>query len=1149
MPVMPGMQVMPGMPAMPVMPPMHSIAQQMTAGAAPILATAISAANSINSVMRAAIAPPQPPQPPQPQNVTQPQSAAQPSGGGEVIDEESQMDIKETMSLFTPYAPQCAFWYEHPTPLVETSTFDYARTVIDCELLHKNVKYNEALSSAQLDVICLAMSAHLKGLGILIGDGTGVGKGREIAGCILNHTSFHPEATRILVVSASNHLAADFSRDMSDIGCKLPLRSLGDNWKKTDEKITMSKGVLFVSYKLLARSAPKPAGNKKPARQSRSRVDQIVEWLKGDGSGGDNVFIAFDEVHMAKSKTSATNKAVIALQEALPSAKIVYASATAMSSIDHLSAMFRLGLWGPGTAYESFKQFEEKWKNQTRSGLEIVAAELASRGLYISRRLSLKGTEFGVRTCAMTDEQLDLHARLSAWWTELYLLDNVLVGKEGQGKLWGDHLRFFKALLVAFRVDHCVELARCEIEAGNSVVISLIGTGEAAAKRAMDADDTEEEGLVALKHTMETIIKYAIDNFKGASVPSRLYELKSEIDSFDLPQSPLDLLIYKLELLKNENGQNEKVVELTGRQIVYRKDSNDKWVIHNRLKRGEDVKDVNIRGCKLFQSGSARIAITSTAASCGISLHNHIKGPNRRRVHVQMELPWAADQAMQTLGRTMRSSQHNAPQYVQFASPFDAEKRFAQTVAERAERLGAATTADRRGSGSDRAFGSDLLVGPHASDAMYKVFGALSRSSWPKWMQHEQDVDTGAPTEDWADFARGVAQTLKSIGINPESKATQLLGRLLGIEFKKSNNAMRVYEAACMESMYQALSSKSDKSDIGVEDVILGDKSRIIETTEGGLVQIATDIGLTLNDALKKANESPQTKFAFCTRIDKITQRRFNVLAQRLKAHVRITRPNGRVAMMHFADFKGLYKNFKREGGAGAGGSSVSGSEDGADGSDGAEEEVPDEFANAQRCWEAEHKLCLTTCIHGENCKMGKECTFGKRHVNTSLIKMPGALNSLRNYNGPRQIIRLSDESGGADSAYKCVAVRISTSKFTSNELLDEDMMSEARRNKEVEERVKAKKAELLAKMQRLENQKASCSTSTKNVAIDSEDDSDEDEDEEGDDSDGDSDYSESNFVGLKRRRRDLSSDEEFGDKVYDDDEDDEDDSDDSLDI
>lgn len=252
---------------------------------------------------------------------------------------------------------------------------------------------------------------------------------------------------------------------------------------------------------------------------------------------------------------------------------------------------------------------------------------------------------------------------------------------------------------------------------------------------------------------------------------------------------------------------------------------------------------------------------------------------------------------------------------------------------------------------------------------------------------------------------------------------------------------------------------------------------------------------------------------------------------------------------MHFADFKGLYKNFKREGGAGAGGSSVSGSEDGADGSDGAEEEVPDEFANAQRCWEAEHKLCLTTCIHGENCKMGKECTFGKRHVNTSLIKMPGALNSLRNYNGPRQIIRLSDESGGADSAYKCVAVRISTSKFTSNELLDEDMMSEARRNKEVEERVKAKKAELLAKMQRLENQKASCSTSTKNVAIDSEDDSDEDEDEEGDDSDGDSDYSESNFVGLKRRRRDLSSDEEFGDKVYDDDEDDEDDSDDSLDI
>jgi hypothetical protein len=1069
------------------------------------MATVVGQASRVNtSFTQSAVSLSKAAEPPKP-----PQNTA-----SEVVEEDA-MDVKEVKTLFTPYTAQCA-WYAHPTLLVETTTSSYAKPVVDSRLLHKNIKYNKEVSRDQQDLVVLTMEAHMRGLGILIGDGTGVGKGREMAACIENTVSLYPETCKIVFVTASNHLINDFQRDLSDIGCKLQLRSLGDNWKKTDEKIKF-RGILFVTYKLLARSQSAGTGKQKA---SRSRVDQIVEWLNSDSPqqtagqaaavaavarGGKNGLIVFDEVHVAKTKTSATNKAVIRLQELLPNANVIYASATAMSSIDHLSPMYRLGIWGPGTAYENYKAFEEKWKNQTRSGLEIVSAELASRGLYVARRLSLEGAEFKTTCCDMTEEQLSLHSNLAKWWTELSLMDNVLAGKEARGKLWGDHLRFFKALLVAFRVEHCVDLSSTEIANGNSVVISLIGTGEAATKRAMDSDDSnDEEGIVALKHTMETIINYAIENYQGPSIPNRLYELKGEIETFDLPQSPLDLLIDRLSSLKNEKGENERVVELTGRTVVYRKDSQGKWTIMNRTKKGDGTKEINIRGCKLFQSGKARIAIISAAAGCGISLQNDKNGPDRRRIHIQMELAWAADQAMQMLGRTMRSRQHNAPMYIQFASPFAAEKRFAQTVAERAQRLGAATTADRRGSSSDRAFGSNLLVGSHASDAMHKMCSALARdASWPKWIQYEQDTETGNPTESWTNFSKGVVATLKGIGIDGDSPPTRLLGRLLGVELEESNKCMRIFESACLESLYQSMSEKSDKADLGVEDVCLGDKSQIISTSEGGLIQIATDIGLSFDEALNKGNNSPDTKFIFCTRIDRITQRRFTVLAQQLKAHVRITRPNGRVAIMHYADFKHLYNKFKR----------IKDPETDA--------EVED-YDLIRKTWTEEYDLCLTTCIHGSGCKIGKECTFGKRSVNTCLVKMPGALNSLRNYNGSRQIIRLSNESE-ADGGERCVAVRISNIKSPQSDLIEEDLLSEKRRNKQTQETVSEKKQKLFERMDKLEEdqaQKTKASSSASNCSFESND-SDDESEASNDDSD---DYMEYPFAGVKRKKRDSSS-------------------------
>ena len=211
---------------------------------------------------------------------------------------------------------------------------------------------------------------------------TGAGKGRQIAGCILN--SWLAGCRRAIWVSKNESLLEDARRDWQALG-GLPadIQPLS-NWK-IDQPIPFREGILFVTYPTL-----------RSQRQDATRLDQLFAWAGVDFDG----VIAFDESHemggvaggegmRGKQGGSQQGIAGVLLQNHLPKARVLYASATGASDVNNLAYAVRLGLWGPETGFAS----REDFIGQIRGG-GIAAMEVVSRDLKRARPLSGARTEF-----------------------------------------------------------------------------------------------------------------------------------------------------------------------------------------------------------------------------------------------------------------------------------------------------------------------------------------------------------------------------------------------------------------------------------------------------------------------------------------------------------------------------------------------------------------------------------------------------------------------------------------------------------------------------------------------------------------------------------------------------------------------------------
>ncbi|XP_068449004.1 si:ch73-63e15.2 isoform X2 [Clinocottus analis] len=815
-------------------------------------------------------------------------------------EEEEDAEEEETEELghvdtYAEYRPsKSTIGISHPDIVVETNTLssvpppDITYTL---SIPEPTVKCG-LLSALQLEAIIYACQQHEVILqnnqraGFLIGDGAGVGKGRTVAGIILEN--YLKGRKKSLWFSISNDLKFDAERDLKDIDAlKIPVHAL--NKIKYGDTAT-SEGVLFATYSALI-------GESQAGGQHRTRLKQILDWCKPDFDG----VIIFDECHKAKNATSTKmGKAVLDLQNKLPRARVVYASATGASEPKNMIYMSRLGIWGEGTPFRVFEDFLHAIEKRGVGAMEIVAMDMKVSGMYIARQLSFSGVSFRVEEIGLDSDFKLVYNKAAKLWAEalqvfMRAADELgLVSRKSLwGQFWSSHQRFFKYLCIAAKVRCLVELAQKDLLAGKCIVIGLQSTGESRTREVLDENDGQLDRFVSAaegvfqslvtkhfpsekqrrekapgikrkrkprgrqpkvpKHTVDSggVINISDDSSSDSdgmdtdsnSSPdslldnddvifvnhtscqaARIEEMKQSllnkiaILGKELPLNTLDELIDKF-------GGPDKVSEMTGRKgrVVRRPDGSVRY--ESRAEQGLTIDHINIKEKDRFMGAEKFVAIISEAASSGISLQADKRVKNqRRRVHMTLELPWSADRAIQQFGRTHRSNQVTAPEYIFLISELAGERRFASIVAKRLESLGALTHGDRRATES-RDLSKYNFENKYGTKALDKITKAILGH-----IENKVPPPKGYPAGE-AMFFRdmkigmmdvGIFCRESRFGINTEKDCsiTKFLNRILGLEVHKQNYLFQ-YFTDNFDYLIEK-DKKEGKYDMGILDLAPG---------------------------------------------------------------------------------------------------------------------------------------------------------------------------------------------------------------------------------------------------------------------------------------------------------------------------------------
>lgn len=602
-------------------------------------------------------------------------------------DIDNEIEIFDT--VHDPWRPSTIFSDKlkpHPTQIIEPSTLAATpypdpiyKPLLPAETIERGY-----ISDAQFECITYCLQAvttflpgsplgtrgpKMKG-GFIIGDGTGVGKSNEFCGVIMDQW-LRGKKRHIVVVERSKHVPHIKEAWEMVGGNSRVIHFQGD--QHASDELPSRDGIMVTTYALI---------------RDIKRFNALVEWAN-ENEVMDGILV-FDEAHnmrnaiedmheegSGRKNQSQQGMAGVNLQNELPRAGVVYASATMATDVYNLGYATRLGLWGENAPFYSNQTFIDEMYNLDEAALEQVCIDLKSAGRYCSRTLSFDGVEYEEIEHFLTPkqkEQFDKTVRVTRKLSQIrdaamkVCTSNKYQTVGNKNDFVNIQRETIETLLTSFGMDSCIEAIHEDIANGLSPVIQISMTGEARTKRVfgkntyLEAENYKEDRLKGsilnsfpihkMVKVKEKWVKQVDANNQPIVIPEavRLRDQALELsDTISIGMNALDRLYL-------EFGPN-MVAEMTGRSIrplpVIEKGEIKGWKAEERSN-GSAVADV-----KAFYEGKKSILVFSLGAGgTGLSYHSSPEYKNNsRRVHYILEIGRRAETAVQGIGRTHRSGQ------------------------------------------------------------------------------------------------------------------------------------------------------------------------------------------------------------------------------------------------------------------------------------------------------------------------------------------------------------------------------------------------------------------------------------------------------------------------------------------------------------
>lgn len=604
-------------------------------------------------------------------------------------------------------------------------------------------------AAEQVDALGMAISNIADGSGFIIGDQTGIGKGRVNAGIIrwAKRQGYIP-----VFVTMKPDLYADMVRDLADIGME------GFNPLPTNAGLSGDDAILL------------PDGRELKTKSAQAH-EKILRDVMQNGMGAyDAVFTTYDQLNPVKGQDTFRRKfmmdiapnAVFILDEShnaggqastrkkanaaddraqfvrkmLQSSRqgTFYSSATYAKRPDVMSLYFKTDMQ---YAADDMGKLAEAIERGGIPMQQAVAAELTETGQYLRRERSFEGAEVQTSTVSINKDRAEKTADImraimafddakeaaveaadkAAAKTGGSVGDNKSTGKGGASSTNFTAVmhNVIAQSLLAQKVDAVVEAAANDVARGEKVVIALSNT-----MGSMIKEFAEQNGIAVgspINFTFNDMFVRYLEKSRMIAIKKagqKKADTKRRLTDEELGPDGVQAYNNALAVIRNSDfgglqvsvidrmlaefeARGIKADEITGRteRIDYTTD------VPTYAKRATGPSD-RIRVVDEFNSGKLDVVILNQAGSTGISLHSSERFKDqRRRNMIIAQAESNIDVFMQTLGRVFRTGQVVPPTYQLIMSDLPAEKRPAAVLAKKMSSLNANTTASKE---SDTSF-------------------------------------------------------------------------------------------------------------------------------------------------------------------------------------------------------------------------------------------------------------------------------------------------------------------------------------------------------------------------------------------------------------------------------------------------------------